>query len=343
MSLFGKRGELALLLLSMALFLLLAEGGVRLLGSDQPRPTGYAPLNTNRRAMRPQNSRGYRDLERAIPKPAGVRRIVNLGDSFAWGASIEFEDAYPQRLERSLSRRRQQRWEVVNLALPGMNTVDQAAQLVDEGLAYQPEAVVLGYVLNDSEDAAAAETRRAEDWLAARRAPPGGFLNHSALFRLVRGRLWATAENRRRIGGYQSMFADNAPGWIASRQALKTLGARCRERGVPFVIAIFPLFGNPLDQRYPFIEIHAKVAAAAGDAGAKVIDLLPAYRGLKWEVLVVDGVDDEHPNEIAHRIAAQALLRGLDDVLPWAGGPAREDEAPAQPTPAALRPGQPHP
>src|SRR5262245_19840049 len=124
-----RRAELLLLLASAALCLLLAELAVRLSGAADPRPTGYAPVHPNRRAMRPINARGYRDLERATAKPAGVRRVVSLGDSFAWGASVEFEDAYPQRLERGLSRRRRERWEVVSLALPGMNTVDHQAQL----------------------------------------------------------------------------------------------------------------------------------------------------------------------------------------------------------------------
>src|SRR5687767_12946192 len=126
----------------------MAEGVVRLLAADRPRPTGYAPVNTNRRAMRPQNARGYRDRERTTAKPPGTRRVVSLGDSFAWGASVEFEDAYPQRLERALTRRRQEPWEVVSLALPGMNTVDEAAQLAQEGVAYEPDAVLLGFVLN---------------------------------------------------------------------------------------------------------------------------------------------------------------------------------------------------
>ena len=104
------------------------------------------------------------------------------------------------------------------------------------------------------------------------------------------------------------------------------MGALCREKGVPLVVAIFPLFGNPLDERYPFPELHAKVSQAAAEAGAKVVDLLPAYRGLRWDLLVVDGVDDEHPNEIAHRIAAGILLHALDDVVPWTTG---------RPTPAS--------
>jgi hypothetical protein len=323
-----RRAELLLVAVSVVVFLLLAEASVRLLGLGRPQPTGYAPVNTNRRAMRPQNSHGYRDRERAIPKPLGVRRVLSLGDSFAWGASVEFEDAYPQRVERGLVRRRGEPWEVVSLALPGMNTVDEAAQLADEGMAYGPDVVLLGFVLNDSEDAQAAEARRAEDWLQERQAHPGRF-DRSALYRMVSGRVRATIENRRRVTGYLSMYQPRAPGWIASRDALARMGALCRERGVPFVVAIFPLFGNPLDASYPFESVHQAVAQAAAAAGARVVDLLPAYRGLRWDLLVVDGADDEHPNEIAYRIAASTLLKPVDDVVPRTGAPpAQEDASP---------------
>jgi hypothetical protein len=333
-----RRGEWLLLIASLAVCLGVAEGAVRVLDSGRPLPSGYAPVNTNRRAMRPRNSAGYRDLERALAKPPGARRALSLGDSFAWGASVEFEDAYPQRLERHLTRRRREPWEVVNLALPGMNTVDQAAQLRSEGLAYGPDVVVLGYVLNDSEDETAAEARRASEWAEERRvrtAPPG-WLDRSALFRMVRVRLWATAENRRRVQGYRSMYAEDAPGWVAGRKALLSLGAQCRERGVPFVVVIFPLFGNSLDETYPFEAIHRQVGSASTAAGARVIDLLPAYRGLRWDILVVDGADDEHPNEIAHRIAASTILRALDAILPSGGLRTNDDETPpaARPSPA---------
>jgi hypothetical protein len=319
-----RRAEILLLVGSVAVFAAAAEGTVRLLGVAAPRPTGYAPVDTKRRAMQPRNSQGYRDRERALAKPRGVRRVVARGDSFAWGASVEFEDAWPQRLERGLVRRRREPWEVVNLALPGMNTVDHAAQLADEGVSYGPDVVLVGYVLNDSEDSQAAEARRAVDWSQPRERR--GLMDRSALLRLVRNRLWATAENRRRVSGYKSMYSAEAPGWASARKALKTMGALCRGRAVPLVVAIFPLFGNPMGDDYPFAAIHAKVGEAAAEAGARVVDLLPAYRGLRWELLVVDGVDDEHPNEIAHRIAAGVILHALDGVVPWStGGAARAE------------------
>jgi hypothetical protein len=315
----SRRGEIALLAAGLAAALLLSEAAVRL-AAPAGRASGYAPVRPEGRDRRPVNSRGYRDLERTVPKPEGVRRAVCIGDSFTWGVSVLFDDAWPQRIERLLSRERGERWEAVNLGEPGLNAVQEASRLAAEGFAYEPDVVVVGWVLNDSEDETAAEARRAADWAEEEgRGGSPSLLDRSALARLVRARLRATVENRRRVEGFRSMYAEDYAGWVAARRALKAMGGMCRERGVPLVVAIFPLFGNPLDHRYPFADAHAKVAQAAGEAGAKVVDLLPSYRGLDWRLLVVDGADDEHPNEIAHRIAARAIARAADDVVPRAG------------------------
>ena len=312
----SRRAEIALLLAGLLVAIGLAEAAARLLAPRQATG-GYEPVRTDRRDRRPINSRGYRDLERAQPKPAGARRAVCIGDSFTWGVSVLFDDAWPQRVERILARERGERWEAVNLAESGLNAVQEASRLDSEGFAYAPDVVVVAYVLNDSEDETAAEARRAADWVEERKHPPSpSLLDRSALARLVRTRLWATVENRRRVEGFRSMYADDYAGWVAARRALKAMGGMCRERGVPLVVAIFPLFGNALDDGYPFADAHARVSQAAGDAGAKVVDLLPLYRGLDWKLLVVDGADDEHPNEIAHRIAAQAIARAVEEVVP---------------------------
>ena len=246
--------------------------------------------------------------------------MLALGDSFTWGVGVEFEDTWPQRVQRMLSRRRGEPWEVVSLAKPGMNTVEEAGQLADEGFAYDPDAVIVGYCLNDSEDQDAAELRRARDWQELRASRQRGgatsFAGRSALYRLIGGRLEATLETQRRIANYHSQYAEDYSGWRAGRAALAEMGARCRERRVPLLVAVFPLFGNPLDERYPFAAIHERVDRAAAEGGARAVDLLPAYRGLRWELLVVDGTNDEHPNEIAHRIAANVMLSALDEALP---------------------------
>jgi hypothetical protein len=314
----ARRAEILLLVGSVVVALLIAEAAVRLLSTGGAE-SGYAPLHTGRRDRQPTNALGYRDLDRAQPKPAGVRRVVCLGDSFTWGVGVLFDDAWPQRIERSLSRARGERWEAVNLAEPGMNSVQEASRLESEGLGYEPDVVVLGYVLNDSEDEDAAEARRAKDWAEEehrQKTLSERLASRSALLSLVRTRLVATLENRRRITGYRSMYADDYAGWKNAQRALKAMGGMCRARGVPFVVVIFPLFANPLGAGYPFADVHAKVAQAAGEAGAKVVDLLPLYSKVDWKLLVVNGAADEHPNEIAHRIAAQAIARAIEEVVP---------------------------
>jgi len=308
-----RRGRFALLALSSLATLGALELSLRALATDAARPTGYAPVITDLRFGRPRNARGYRDVERPLEKPAGTRRLVVMGDSFAWGAGIEYEDTWAQRLERGLTRRHGQRWEAVNPALPGLSATDYAAQLPAEALAYSPNVVVLGWVLNDAETKEQMKARERGYSLEEGRQP--SLLDASALARFVRARLAATRAARERTSYHSGLYRDSDPGWQEARRSLKSIGAQLRERGVPWIVAIFPLFGNPLDERYPFSLAHAKVAQAAAESGAKVIDLLPAYRGLRPELLVVNGAKDEHPNEIAHRIAASVLLRALDDLV----------------------------
>jgi hypothetical protein len=128
--------------------------------------------------------------------------------------------------------------------------------------------------------------------------------------------LKATRDANARIQNYRALFAEGAPGFIESKKALLRIGELAKSRGLPWIVAIFPLFANPLDDTYPLFEEGRKVSEAARAAGAIPLDLFPGYRGLDWTHLVVDGYADEHPNEIAHRIAAQAIAEAIDRLFP---------------------------
>ena len=319
----ARRGELFLVVGGLATALVLGEAVAHLLRPGAT-PSSYPRVRLAGANGGPFNSLGYRDRERSKEKPTGVRRIVSLGDSFAWGWGILLDDTYARRVERMLTERRVQKetWEVVSLASPGLNSVQEAERLSAEGFAYCPDVVVLGYVLNDSDDQHAPEVKRTADWLRNADATPWAgwpVLRHSALVRLLATRIRATVDNRRRVEGRRATYAPGYPGWIAGQKALREMAGMCRERGVPLVILIFPDLGVPLDDRYPFTAIHAQVRTVAIAAGARVVDLLPSFRGLNSELLVVAGVDDTHPNEIAHRIAALALFDALREVLPPPG------------------------
>lgn len=313
-------------LLTAALLSLFAvlEGAVRVFSRPPAPKGGYSPIRGHR-SREPQNQAGYRDVEHAKAKAPGTKRIVFVGDSFTYGVGVLLDDTYPKRVERMLSSERGEKWESLVFAVPGIDTEQEAVILENEALVYSPDVVVVGYVLNDAEDPSSAERRRAAEWAeeeAAKAHPP--LWRSSAFLSLMAGRLRATRENRKRIQNHRSLYAPGAPGFAAATQAFGRMAALCRDRGIPMVVLIFPLFANPLDASYPFRDVHQQVAGAARGAGAGVVDALPFFEGLDWRLLVVEGAQDEHPNELAHRIAAQALTSALEQTF----GPSHPPSSP---------------
>ncbi|MEO8499651.1 MAG: SGNH/GDSL hydrolase family protein [Vicinamibacteria bacterium] len=304
---------MSLLLFSLAFGLLGLEVAVRL-ATPRPLPRNGYPVVRGGASFRPENSAHYRDIEHARPKPKGVHRAVFVGDSFTYGAGVLFDDTYAQRVARGLSADRGETWEAVVLAIPGIATDREARIVREEAFLYEPDMLFLGYVLNDAEVEGAGERKRAEDWLDESHDPdaPRAGWRRSALLSLFVGRLYATRQNRERIRNYLSLYEDDQPGYKAVVKGLTEIATQAHEHKVPLIVAVFPLFGNPLDHTYPFGSIHKRLEALCRPLGVIYVDLLPYYLDLDWKLLVVEGGADEHPNEVAHRIAAQALLRAVD-------------------------------
>jgi len=93
------------------------------------------------------NSRGLRDREHPYEKPDGVFRIALLGDSIAWGWGVDdglsFADLVEERLGPEV--------EVINLGVPGYGTDQQLWVLEHEARRYDPDLVLLCFLLNDIE------------------------------------------------------------------------------------------------------------------------------------------------------------------------------------------------
>jgi hypothetical protein len=90
------------------------------------------------------NSRGLRDREFPFDKPAGVRRVLIFGDSFAEGLEVELEDLHAKRLERMLADRYPaSRVEVLNFGVSAYDTAQEWWYFKTEGVKYDPDLVVL--------------------------------------------------------------------------------------------------------------------------------------------------------------------------------------------------------
>ena len=102
------------------------------------------PVHINRLELR-----DTRDYE--LAKKPNTFRILVLGDSVTFGhGSVH---AYPELLEARLKTWRPDvDWQVWNAAVPGYNTSQELAHLLEVGGAFQPDLVIVGFFENDLTD-----------------------------------------------------------------------------------------------------------------------------------------------------------------------------------------------
>ena len=258
------------------------------------------------------NTLFFRERELA-PKAAGVIRVVLLGDSFTEGQGVKESDTTARRLEALLSASGDRRWEVLNCARRGAD-FPSLHKMFEKVLPFDPDVVVHAMVLNDPERSKEFEARRGplDDWiLDRRRLLAGQASGHPSSFRsrladFVGDRVQAWRVGRETARWYLDLYGPaNQEGWARTQDDMRDMDRRMRERGGRFLVASWPLLVD-LDN-YPFVAADETIARFCAGAGIPRVDLRPALHGHPAESLWVHPVD-HHPNEIAHRLAAEALV-----------------------------------
>jgi hypothetical protein len=139
------------------------------------------------------NSKGMRsDVEIPYEKPAGVRRIVLLGDSLGMGYEVSLEHMFTARMVHHLKESYGIDAEVVNLSTSGHGNAEELIVLEHEGVKYQPDLVLLAWHATDYDDNARSGLYKLTDGALVRDAPtylPGveiqQFLYRSRMYRFV--------------------------------------------------------------------------------------------------------------------------------------------------------------
>ncbi len=296
------------------LYINLPSADIRYVYDSNPRgyflPDGSVDQTTN--------SWGFRVPEFGIAKPPGTLRFLFLGDSFTFGEGVRDSDTYPEQF-RAMAEKEDaypgRRIEAINLGVGGYNTEQEAALLRDFGLSLSPDRIILGYCLNDAEPTlfrhAAGGTlvrrhREADvpENLGTAAVPfPLSLLRST---RLVYLSLEGRRLTERTIAHYRSLYRDGGEDWARTRRSLSDIARMGRERGMKVTVAIFPVFFR-LNRGYPFLDIHRKVAKAVEEEGMEALDLYPLFSRFSGPELWVHPTD-QHPNEVAHRRVAAALL-----------------------------------
>jgi hypothetical protein len=248
------------------------------------------------------NSMGFRGAEVARAKPPGTFRIVGVGDSFTFGTGVRAEDTFLAVLERELNKNNSDRFEVINLGVPGYDTDNEVNMILARGVPLAPDLVIICFFLNDAGggnifQALNLDEGKRSSWVRASR-----FIDT----------IVSRVERRRSVGAvidsYRLAYAEESFGWQKVRHALGNAKGYAKSFGFDIVVVIFPILWQLSD--YPFADIHTQVAAFARTLDLPVLDLYREFSAYDGPELWVHPYN-QHANEEAHEIAGRALGRFL--------------------------------
>ena len=253
------------------------------------------------------NSWGFRGAEVAERPADGVVRVAVVGDSETFGAALPEDKTLPGCLATALEAAvGAKRYEVLNLGVPGYNTL-QELRVVEARLPrLHPQVVILYYVLNDAE------------------LTPRTVLLHSGGLRSLYLPLLASYVSKARwpadirrlrrqmtiVDYYQHLHSSEY--FETVKNMLREMAAVLDRRGVRFILVVAPeIYEVRGFKRYPYRDVHARLRSLAA-RGLEVVDPLDrlAANGKRpREYWVSKG--DPHKNEEANRIIAAAVAEAV--------------------------------
>ncbi|MBN1364146.1 MAG: SGNH/GDSL hydrolase family protein [Syntrophaceae bacterium] len=255
-----------------------------------------------------ESRKGYRLPDHKFDQPDKNNRIVSeilvIGDSFTYGRGVKYEDIYTTRLSEML-KINGYRTTVKNCGVVGADVGDVTKVLSSEMLQKTYPVVVYGFVLDDFGRSLKVKgsdfidiNNEGNRWSTLR--------NISKIANLIIHYIEKKRLSKETTKAYIEAFkGKNAEVGI---QLIDDINRKIKQRGGKLVIMLFPLlykFDN-----YPFMEIHEKIASVCAKNNIPMLDLLPVYSAYKYKDLWANPTD-QHPNEIAHKVAAVCLYNFL--------------------------------
>lgn len=286
------------------------------------------------------NSRGLRGPERSLEKPAGTRRVLFLGDSVVFGTFLEQDElSIPARAEEVLARELSCAVECINAGVGGYAPWQERRFLEKDLAPYEPDLVVLVFVLNDVSEPSGLERfgGRGLGFQLEHTLRPGllRWLRGSALAHFARelgARIEYGADARRgaaareELSVYELLLDPNAErvqaAWRFALEELDGIARWCAERAVPLLIAVSPY---TIQLERPELDAPQWILERfCGRRSIHFLDLAPplrailAERGWSDRELFLDAL---HPSERGCAIMAELIARRILAIEGWSRSP----------------------
>jgi len=265
----------------------------------------------------PSDSTSPSDFRYAREKAPDTFRVAALGDSFTFPTHMQFDDAFPKRLERMLRLASGMKAEVINFGQMGASAKSEIVML-ERAVTYHPDVIILEITLNDPEPKNLHKERKKNPLkynfgklVITEEDHPLLFRWKSLSYLLERVHNNGTLDAV--INYYRDMWKPEGR-WETFTKSYLEMKRIADQNQIPLVTMTFPLFYTPIDARYPFRDVHEQISKFMKSIDVPNLDLLPYFEGMNPERLVVLPGEDSHPNEIAHRVATDALYQWLEST-----------------------------
>lgn len=228
-----------------------------------------------------------------LPASEGHRRILFLGSSITLGWGVPESETITERLKVKFKSAGQD-VEVLNGGIGNYNAVRYVERFNRRLVQLNPTDIVVHYFVRDAEVLEAG----------------GGniLLRHSQLavtFWSALNRLLVKGSEKTIADHYREIYSPDAPGFVATRVALKALAEYARRNEIRLYLAMTPDVHDLVDYKLGFI--HDQVKTIALDEGYGFVDLLPIMKDFTPQQLwAMPG--DPHPNGFGHKLMAEALF-----------------------------------
>jgi len=229
------------------------------------------------------NDRHCRGPDYLIPKPSGTKRIIVLGDSYTFGQGVHQEDTFNHRMEAMFndSGIDNANYEIINCGACGYDTRQERLFYESFASAYEPDLVIVSMCFNDD-----------ISWLEE--------VNKGYVY--IPGKLDKIIVTLGLVRGF--LVKQPQPDFSGCVDELLLLKSKLRENNIPLLVVIFRNSDWP-----PWPLLSKTVSEGLKGTGIPVLDIGNALlKNHSYADLAVHEIDG-HPNEIAHRIAAETIYQ----------------------------------
>ena len=257
------------------------------------------------------NSKGLRDVEHTYDKPAGVYRIVVIGDSFVFGAG----GVEPARRFTDILQASTKNTEVINMGVPAYGTDQEYQYLAMEGMRYHPDLVILCAFYNDFSESFSTinpSNGRPKGYFSLDGEqlvfhPPSFSLfyrmaQHSYLLGLADMGLSKISNAYDQAMRRKHLVLKSQTRAATFKQLFASTADLCQQHGAALVLVYLPFQGQ-----YEKWVIQQVMDDLAATRGVKTLDLMDTVK-LANRARLAYFANDIHFNEYGNQVVAKALL-----------------------------------